>query len=43
MLSNSLSEVVNDEELNDSLQEFIDNDQFKAVFVILCIQKDFHI
>ena len=27
----------------DALQEFIDNDPFKAMFVILCIQKDFHI
>ena len=40
---NHIHKNINDEELNDSLQEFIDNDQFKAVFVILCIQKDFHI
>ena len=40
---NHIHTNMNDKELNDTLQKFIDNDPFKALFAILCIQKDFHI
>ena len=30
---------INDTQMNDKLNEFINNDTFKAMFAILCIQK----
>tara|TARA_B100000575_G_C23119280_1_gene647480 strand:- start:1257 stop:1637 length:381 start_codon:yes stop_codon:yes gene_type:complete len=40
---NYIHHNIDDEELNDLLNHFIDEDHFKAMFVLLCIQKDFHI
>ena len=45
VIDNTISggRVLRFESSTSNLHEFIDNDQFKAIFVILCIQKDFHI
>jgi hypothetical protein len=40
---NYIHHTIDDEELNNYLKDFIENDLFKAMFVLLCIQKDFHI
>ena len=35
--------IISPEELNNLLNEFIDNDIFKALFVVICLQNTFHI